>query len=192
MRTDYAIVLTAAVISLTAACRRVDGAATVVRAEPHADALARFRAGAAQPAELDGAVSREALIEQLVTALERSDTASFFRLALNRAEFAYFYYPTAREALPPYDLDPDLMWFVLNGRSRNDGFTALREFGGRPLGYVSHRCGEPRTEGRNTLWGYCRIERRLPTGQIEELALFGLIIERDGRFKFVSMANKLS
>ncbi len=61
--------------------------------------LARFRAGLEQPSGLvDAAPTRDALVERYVRALERSDTAALAALAINRAEFAYLYYPTNPEA----------------------------------------------------------------------------------------------
>jgi hypothetical protein len=192
MRFGPAILSGVMVALAVAACRKADGAAARTPSTHVRDSLlAQFRAGLGQPTELAGPTTRDTLVRQLVDALEASDTAGYFQLALNRAEFAYLYYPTAREALPPYDLDPQTMWFVLEGRSRDDGYTALRELGGRPFRYVSHTCGAPRTEGENTIWGYCRVRRQLSSGRTEDIALFGLIVERHGRFKFVSMANRL-
>ena len=133
-----------------------------------------------------GAPSRDALVRGFVTALERRDTAALVDLVLTRAEFASVYYPTAREALPPYELPQDLMWFRLVGESDRGLRRALDELGGRPLRYRGHTCGEPRREGRNRLWGWCRVR----LGE-DEISIFGLIVERDGRFKFVSYANKL-
>ena len=133
-----------------------------------------------------GAPSREALVRGFVTALERRDTAALVDLVLTRAEFASVYYPTAREALPPYELPQDLMWFRLVGESDRGLRRALDELGGRPLRYAGHTCGAPRREGENRLWGWCRVR----LGE-DEISIFGLIVERDGRFKFVSYANKL-
>lgn len=125
-------------------------------------------------------------MRRFVRALEQRDTVALRDLVLSIAEFAYLYYPTAREALPPYELGPELMWFRQSGESEQGARRALDEFGGRKLGYAGHICGYPRHEGRNTLWGSCRV--RLGDG---EQVLFGLIVEREGRFKFVTYANKL-
>lgn len=155
--------------------------------------LAWFREGLIEPTTLTGgARSRDALVRSYVRALERADTAALAALAITRAEFAYFYYPTNPEAHPPYDLGPGLMWFMLEQSSRKGQLHALQDRGGRPLGYLGHRCdATPSRQGRNTVWGPCVVRHRQSgSAEIEE-RLFALILERDGRFKFVSMANKL-
>lgn len=136
--------------------------------------------------------SREALVRRFVAALERRDTAALDGMLMSRREFAALYYPTTPQALPPYELPEDVLWFTLEQRSRRDIGLALHELGGRPFGYLDHRCAEePRMEGENRIWGYCAVRRRTPDGTIEDLRPFGLIIERYGRFKFVSYANRL-
>lgn len=112
-------------------------------------------------------------------------------MILTKAEFGWIYYPTAREANPPYALAPDLMWFTHDGRSEQGIRAALEIRGGRQLHYLRHQCAvPPRIEGENRLWGFCtliRLEGRDTVGE----QLFGLILERAGVFKFVSYANQL-
>jgi len=160
---------------------------------PRAVELSRFRDGLLEPTELaGGAASRDALVRRYVTALERADTAGLAALALTRAEFAYLYYPTNPEALPPYDLGPGLMWFMLEQNSQKGLAHALEDRGGHPLGYVGYRCdATPSRQGANTVWGPCLVRHRQPGGDVIEERLFALILERQGRFKFVSLANKL-
>ena len=68
---------------------------------------------------------------------------------------------------------------------------ALESRSGRPLDYVGYRCDSiPSHEGSNVVWGPCSVRYR-SGGRTREERLFGLIIEREGRFKFVSYANKL-
>jgi hypothetical protein len=139
-----------------------------------------------------GARSRQALVRAYVRALERRDTTMLARLLLTRDEFAFLYYPTNAQGLPPYNLAPDLMWFMLSQGSEKGLARALQERGGSPLGYVGHRCdGNPSREGQNLVWGPCLVQRRLPDGLGGAERLFGLILERGGRYKFVSYANKL-
>jgi len=49
----------------------------------------------------------------------------------------------------------------------------------------------PQAEGANRLWHACRVRRTAEAGAALEQRLFGSIIERDGRYKFVSYANGL-
>ena len=187
--------------ALLASCRSPDRSAengttaqVVDSVVPWDTALARFRDGMAEPDSLTGgAASLEGLIERFVTLLERADTAALATLMLTRAEFAYLYYPWVPEARPPYDLRPGLMWFMIEGDSQKGLGTALEERGGRPLEYVGYRCAEPtRRMGENTLYPLCLVRRLQTAGDTVEERMFGPIVERDGRFKFVSLANKLS
>jgi hypothetical protein len=181
---------------LAAACgpdAKARGTAGVVDSiVPREVALARFRTGLPVPAALQGgAASREALVRAFVQALSAADTAALQALTLNRAEFAWLYYPTTPQGLPPYDLSPGLMWTMLELRSARGARRALEEFAGKPVRYAGHSC-DPRDsrEGDNTLYGPCVVRLRL-NGAVIEQRLFGLIIGRDARFKFVSLANTL-
>lgn len=157
-------------------------------------ALTRFRAQLPAREMLSGGRDAQAtLVRDFVNALGARDTATLQSLVLDVGEFAWLYYPTAREALPPYDLSPELMWFRHDGLSQQGIAVALETFGGQAPRYVSQACAaEPRHEGDNTLWGFCQVRLTL-AGRADtvEAGLFGLIVERGGRFKFVSYANQL-
>lgn len=159
---------------------------------PREEALARFRDGLTPPARLaGGASSMRALVARFVRALEAADTAALRGLVLTREEFAFLYYPTHPEGLPPYDLRPGLMWELLVLRSGRGLYHLLERRAGRPLGYRSFRCDPGvSVQGVNRVRGPCRI-RRTEGGRVVEERLFGLVLEREGRFKFVSYANAL-
>jgi hypothetical protein len=173
--------------------RRVEAATVVDSVVPREVALARFREGLAEPESLTGgAPTREALVRSFARALEAGDTAALMAMALTRAEFAYLYYPTTPQGLPPYDLSPSLMWFTLEAGSRRGLARLLDQRAGHPLRYLSHTCDPSvSVEGENRVVGPCLIRHRDATGAVREERLFGLILERGGRFKFVSYANKL-
>ena len=168
-------------------------ATRVDSAVPREVALARFQQASRRTTELvGGARSRDQLVRTFARAVEAGDTAAFRRLVLSRGEFAYLYYPTSGQGLPPYDLSPDLMWFMLVERSNRGVGLLLNERAGRPLAFAGYRClGDSTVEGRNVLWGPCLIRRAQAPGDTVEERLFGPIIRRDGRYKFVSYANKL-
>lgn len=152
----------------------------------------RFREGLVEPAGLGGgAESREALVRQLVQAIEQADTLAVRSMVLSRAEFAYLYYPSSAFSRPPRRMDPALLWF-LSGQESEKGVGRLLERGaGGPLAYRGHRCEpEPRVEDGNRLWNGCVVALRWE-GEEREMRLFGPIIERGGRFKFVSYQNDL-
>lgn len=159
----------------------------------HEAELATFRTGLVRPENLaGGAPSQDALVTQFVRAVERRDTAALVRMHLNRAEFAWFYYPTNPQSRAPYDLSPDLMWFMEHGNSEKGLRRLLEDRGGTSLGILSYRC-DPVTsrQGENTLIGPCLVRRVTAARDTIEERLFGLILERGGRYKFVSYSNKL-
>lgn len=189
------ILLTALTLLSTAACADADGAGTgaIDSVVPRDTALARFRQGLDPVDHLQGgSPTRDALIERFVEALEAADTAALAALALSRAEFAWLYYPTVPEAYPPYDLRPGLMWFMVEGNSSKGLRRALEEYGGRPLRVVDWRCeGDTRVYGENRVHPLCVVRRLEAPGDTVEQRLFGPVVERGGRFKFVSLANTL-
>ncbi len=182
-----------------AACSRGGAAPRAAAAVAHVDSalsrgeeLRRFREGLVEPGGLrGGAPSRDALVQQYVRALEQADTAALAALVIDRAEFAYLYYPTTSQGLPPYNLSPGLMWFMMQENGRRGMVHALEERGGRPLGFLDYSCDAPSHEDENWVVGPCLIRRRQPGGDVVQERLFGLIIGRGDRFKFVSLANKL-
>jgi hypothetical protein len=159
---------------------------------PRGEALRRFQASARRVKVLSGgAPSRDVLVREFVRGLETRDTAALRRLALNRDEFAFLYYPSAPQGLPPYDLEPGLLWFTLQSGSHKGLARALERRGGRALGFEGYRCDSlVSRQGENTVWGPCAVQSRRKGVMVEE-RLFGLIVERAGRFKFVDYGNRL-
>ena len=166
---------------------------TIDSVVPREAALRRFQEKLQRPVGLSGsAESREQLVRRFITALEARDTSALLALSMTVEEFAFLYYPTNPQSLPPYDVSPDLLWFLIEGNGRKGLMLALDERGGAPLGYVGHSCdSEPSREGENTVWGPCVIRRVQAPGDTVSERLFGPIIERGGRYKFVNLANKL-
>jgi hypothetical protein len=160
---------------------------------PIAVALERFRADLPPPAVLQsGAPTRDALVRQVVEALEAADTAAFEPLAVNRAEWAWLFYPTSALAQPPYELPPALAWFQRQEQSRKGVLRALREFEGHALEYGGYSCDpDPTIEATNRSWTGCRVTLSRDGGEPLTLRLFGGILERDGRFAILSYANDL-
>lgn len=168
-------------------------AAHVDSALPADEALRRFRADLHEKSDslIGGFTSREALVRELLHALERGDTLALEPLVISRAEFAFLYYPTSPLSKPPYELSPSLMWFQLQESNRSAAFALLARRGGAPLGYVGHACARSEHHGENTIWSACYITRRMPDGSERRERLFGSIIERDGSYKFVALSNEL-
>lgn len=161
---------------------------------PIEEEIRRFRAAIGpEPAALaGGAESREALVEAFVRALEADDLAALEALKLTVEEFAYLYYPHTRFTARPYELAPGLVWMQLENYGSKGLSRARARFAGRPLGYRGHACpDEPETEGPNRLWSGCVVRGADAAGEPVDLSLFGAILERDGRFKFVGYGNRL-
>ena len=159
---------------------------------PIEEALRRFRKDLSRPKALVGGLgSREKLVREFVRAVGSSDTVALRRMALRAAEFGWLYYPSSPLSQPPYELAPALMWFQLQGESERGASRLLAERSGSRLRYLGHTCAPLREEGRNRLHGDCELRYQTVHGETIVERLFGLIIERDGLYKFVSYANRL-
>lgn len=190
---------------LTAACNRDRPAAaaaatdSVPRRPQHVDsvvprevAIERFRQGTQQVTSLTGgAKSRDALVKAWVRAIERADTTALKQLLVTRDEFAWLYYPTASQGLPPYDLSPSLLWFMTDGQTSKGLRRLLEERAGKPMHVIGYSC-DPKstTEGENIVWGPCLLKRVAAPGDTIEERLFGLIVERGGQWKFLSYKGR--
>jgi hypothetical protein len=162
-------------------------------AVPREVALARFQQASQRAWALEGgAPSRDALVRAFVRAVETKDTVTLRRLVISRGEFAYLVYPTSAQGLPPYSLSPDLYWFMTVEQSNRGVRHLVDELGGRHLPYAGYRCqGDSTVEGENTLWGPCLIHTIQRGGDTLSQRLFGPIVARGGRYKFLSYSNRL-
>ena len=153
--------------------------------------LALFRQGLKVPDTLSGgSPTREALIQRFVTAVRQRDTAAVRAMVLDRAEFAWLYYPSSPYTQEPTIQEAPLAWFLVIENSQKGITRVFNRFGALRSVYRGHRCDpEPSQEERNRFWGGCVVTLRMVSGQELTLRLFGGIIERDGRFKFLSYSN---
>ncbi|MCG6956807.1 MAG: hypothetical protein LJF04_12530 [Gemmatimonadetes bacterium] len=158
---------------------------------PMGMAMDRFRAGLAEPSGLrNDTDSRDALVRQVMQALQDNDTTAFENLAVNRAEWAWLYYPTNVQYKPPYELPPGLAWFQLQETNRRGVLRALRELGGHDIDVRDYTCDpEPTLEGDNKIWTGCRVTLSRDGGDPVTIRLFGAILERGGRFEVLSYDN---
>ena len=86
---------------------------------PRDSSIQRFQKDVQPVARLENAYgSRDSLVAAYVRALAQRDTGALASMAVSRAEFAYLYYPTTAQGLPPYDLEPGLMWYLLRQTQR--------------------------------------------------------------------------
>lgn len=168
-----------------------DAASDVTR--PRAEQLVQFRAGLPEATVLaGGTASRDELVERWVAAVAAADTTTVQRLLLDRAEFAWLFYPTSAQALPPYDLPPGLLWDMLSRQSNGGMEYVFRRWNDREPRLESYDCGtEPVAEGDNLIHGPCVMRIVVDGGDTVAARLTGPIIERAGMFKFVSYTNDL-
>ena len=156
--------------------------------------IARFQADLPVVDSLgsDAPRSIDELVTRFVEAVEDSSTVTLAALTLSRAEFAYLYFPTSIHARPPYAQPPSVNWLLLEQNSLKGRYRLLRRFGGTHLHVTTHHCaGTPLVQGANRIHETCVLRIRGEDGRTEDVRLFGSIVERDGRFKLLSLSNRL-
>jgi hypothetical protein len=205
-RGSATLLATLSVLLLAAACDRGGrdaawGTPAAEAAPTHVDSvfpieeeIRRFRATLPDSAARleGGATSMDELVDRFIAGLERSDAAALQALALTPAEFGYLYYPHTHFTRRPYEMSPALVWFQLENYGSKGLNRALSRYGGEPLRSTGYRCtDEVRVESENRIHGGCVVQRVASDGSAMTLSLFGAILERDGHFKFISLANGL-
>jgi hypothetical protein len=161
---------------------------------PVEEELRRFRVaigGDSVPALENAAPSRDLLVKHFISALVAADTSALQKMVLNAREFAWLVYPESPYTKPPYRQAPALVWNQIQNPAAS-GFTRLvRRLGGKSLHYEGYECSpKPGREGRNVIWTKCMLRVAEPNEVPRARRLFGSIIERGGRFKFVSYTNE--
>lgn len=158
---------------------------------PPGEALRRFQSELPVVTALeDGAPGRDQLVSQFMKALERADTVALEQLALSQAEYAYLYFPSSVYSRKPYELPPDIAWLLNEQNSRKGEIRILRRLSGRDLKFGGYTCGSPVSEQENVFWRDCQVRYIDPAGaQPVTRKLFGTIIARGHRYKFLSYAN---
>lgn len=159
----------------------------------HEQELAEFRTGVPELAAFDNAApTRDALVAQWLAAVAAADTATVRRMLLSRAEFAWLFYPTTAQGLPPYELPPGLLWDMLTRQSDAGMRYVFRRWSEKDLQLAGYDCGTaPVAEGDNLIHGPCVIHMIVDERDTIAARLTGPIIERAGEFKFVSYTNDL-
>jgi hypothetical protein len=161
---------------------------------PTDEDIRRFQATLLErPTQLDGgAPSRTALVSQFIRALERNDTTALDRLVVTRGEFGYLIYPTSPNAVPPYRQSPQIVWLSRSASTHKGMSRLLARFGGKSVPFAGYTCPESAThEGSNTVWARCAVKLARTATDTSTLRMFGGIVAREGRYKFLSLANGL-
>lgn len=190
------------VFAVAAACGRdsaadrapAPAAGVVDSALPIDTLLHRFRAEIADtPTTLaGGADSPEALTRALLAAITARDTGALRGLVLSRAEFAWLYYPHTIYVRPPYELGPELVWMQQLSGSSTGATRLFQRYGGSAMRLDALLCPDSITvEGPNRLVMGCRVRFAAADSAPREMRLFGALLNRDGRYKFLTYANDL-
>lgn len=153
--------------------------------------LDRFRVDIPEARELSsGASSRDSLVERVVRALVGADTLAFEELTVDLSEWAWLYYPTSAQALPPYELPPGMAWLQVQQNNRTGVLRALQRLEGQALEYQGYSCDpDPTVEGENTIWVGCLVTLARADQGPTAIRLFSSILERNGQFAVLSYAN---
>ncbi|HEX5580223.1 MAG TPA: hypothetical protein VFX39_01525, partial [Gemmatimonadaceae bacterium] len=156
-------------------------------------ALAEFREGLPVVTALAGGeADRDALVRRFVRAVEARDADDLRAMVMDRAEFAYLYYPTSPYTRRPTRQEAPLAWFIQLENSQKGASRVLGRYGGRALHAAGYQCdAEPVASGENRLWSNCVLRLAPPGQDTTEIRLFGGIIEREGRYKLFSYTNDL-
>ncbi len=161
---------------------------------PVEEEIRRFRAAVGGEAVVefrDASNSRAELVQRFVRDLAAGDTADLERAALTPREFVDLIYPTSPNTHPPYRQSPSFVWMQVSGQSASGLTRVIQRRAQQRLTYAGHAC-DPKAEvqGPNRLWLKCSVRLVSPAGDTTTQRLFGTIVERGGRFKFVSYANQ--
>lgn len=161
---------------------------------PISEQLDRYRSavGGGRSAQLHNAsATREQLIRRFVSDVSAGDTSDLRAMLIDEREFADLIYPESPYTRAPYTQPPGLVWNQIQNPSRS-GYTRLvRRLAGQQLAYAGHNCDtNAERQGRNRIWIGCLIRLSDGKGAVTTHRLFGSIVERRGKFKFVSYANE--
>lgn len=160
---------------------------------PIEEELRRFRTaigGDSARALTGGATSRAQLVRRFIDAVATADTMKLRQMVVTPREFSDLIYPESPYVRPPYKQPPGLVWSEIES-SGTTGLTRLmRRVGGHQLRYLGHECvGEAERFGLNSIWKGCTVRVQSAGAAIVTGRLFGSIVERNNRFKFLSYAN---
>lgn len=139
------------------------------------------------PALADTQASPEALMREVLQAVERRDRSRLEALAISEAEFrdhVWEYLPASR---PERNLPMSYVWGDLHQKSVGHLSRVLGESGGRHWELVSVRFeGQPRSYGPFVIHGAPKVRARTPGGEEQELTVCGSLLEQGGRWKVFS------
>jgi hypothetical protein len=159
---------------------------------PVAEMLRRFRDSLPAVDTLRSAsASLDALVARLAKNVGAADTTDLNAMVMDRAEFAWLFYEDSPMSKPPYEAPPALLWDQMQSTSNTDLRSLLARLSGSTVRVSQLACPAPEIEGKNRLHKQCTVEFSATGKPALRGTLFGTVLERDGRFKLVSFANRI-
>ncbi|MEX2472594.1 MAG: hypothetical protein WEA34_10460 [Gemmatimonadota bacterium] len=161
---------------------------------PMEEQIRRFQATVADTPTTfrGGSASRDGLVEAFLSAVQARDADALAALTMDRAEYAFLYYPYSAFARPPYELPPEIHWLQVQNTQSRSLTRLFQQLDERTLDPRGYRCdGEPVASGPIRIWENCFVLVPGGTEDVVEQRLFGSVLEHDGRFKFLSLSNEL-
>lgn len=159
---------------------------------PIAEHLARFRAGMTPVDTLRHAsASVDALVARLTKALAARDTADLNAMVIDRAEFAYLFYPASPMSKPPYEAPPELLWGQILTSSDEGARQLMSRLGGAAVQVHDLQCPSVPDTGALRLYERCTVRFTAPGRAPLQGNLFGSIVAQGSRFKFLGLANRI-
>lgn len=158
---------------------------------PIEEEIRRFNADLARPDSLTGGASnRGELVRLFAAAVARHDTAALRRMVVSRAEFGHLVFPESPNTRPPYKTKPGVIWMQLASESQRGLQRLLDRVAGSTAHISQLQCDSmPKHEGKNRYWSTCTVLLRQTSATARRMQLFGPLVERDGRVKFLSYAT---
>ncbi|MGE0518395.1 MAG: hypothetical protein AB7N53_09370 [Candidatus Binatia bacterium] len=141
------------------------------------------------PIPLAGAPAREALIDEFLDALARSDRDALQRLRVSKDEYIQIIVPgnvaPGQPPLQTFEKNNEVFWTLLDTRSRMFADVLLRDYGGKRYSVQSVQFSRPAQEHPwYTAHGELRLHLVSPEGKGFVLRS-GWIAEANGRWKFI-------
>lgn len=158
---------------------------------PPEEALRRFQAESTPVTALTGgASSTDELLRRYWETLQSGDSLALRPYVVNKAEFAYLYFPESNEA--ENGLQPHVSWLLYSNNGGRGLSRALTLASTESVPITGTACLEDRTQtiGKNLVHGPCGVVRMLGA-RPDTVWIAQHIIERDGVFKLLSFANEL-
>lgn len=152
----------------------------------------RFREELPRTVSLEsGTPTLDMLAGRFLAAVGDRDSLALARLMVSPAEFAWLVFPQHRYRLPPYELDPAILWMQMTAASAKGLARVLERHGGQSLALRDLHC-EPDTlqfaPGPLRAWSRCTLDYQAGDSLLSR-RLFGTVVEHHGTFKLLGYGN---